>query len=62
MIVQVNSLAMLAADVVEKAKPNEEFAVGGILTIIMVFIGLYSWGASWRHNLHRGDIKPEVAR
>lgn len=38
------------------------FFAFGLPIEIMVFIGLYSWGASWRHNLHRDDIKPEVAR
>jgi hypothetical protein len=38
------------------------FFAFGLPVKIMVFIGLYSWGASWRHNLHRDDIKPEVAR
>lgn len=36
------------------------FFVFGLPIDIMVFIGLYSWGASWKHNLHREDIKPEV--
>ena len=38
------------------------FFAFGLPINIMVFIGLYSWGASWKHNLHRDDIKPEVAR
>jgi len=38
------------------------FFAFGLPINIMVFIGLYSWGASWKHNLHREDIKPEVAR
>jgi hypothetical protein len=38
------------------------FFAFGLPIDIMVFIGLYSWGASWKHNLHREDIKPEVSR
>jgi hypothetical protein len=37
------------------------FFAFGLPIDIMVFIGLYSWGASWKHNLHREDIKPEVS-
>jgi hypothetical protein len=38
------------------------FFAFGLPIDIMVFIGLYSWGASWKHNLYREDIKPEVGR
>jgi hypothetical protein len=38
------------------------FFAFGLPIDIMVFIGMYSWGASWKHNLQRDDIKPEVGR
>lgn len=38
------------------------FFAFGLPIDIMVFIGLYSWGASWKHNLHREDIRPEASR
>lgn len=34
----------------------------GLALDVMVFIGFYSWGASWRNDLYREDIRPEVRR
>lgn len=36
------------------------FFAFGLPLDIMVFIALYSWGASWKNDLHREDIPPEV--
>ncbi len=38
------------------------FFAFGLPVNIMIFIGLYSWGASWQSNLHSGDVKPEVSK
>jgi hypothetical protein len=34
----------------------------GLALDVMIFIGFYSWGASWRNDLYREDIRPEAGR
>jgi hypothetical protein len=36
------------------------FFAFGLPLDVMIFIALYSWGASWKNNLYREDIPPEV--
>jgi hypothetical protein len=34
----------------------------GLALDVMIFIAFYSWGASWRNDLYREDIRPEAGR
>jgi hypothetical protein len=34
----------------------------GLPLDVMTFIAMYSWGASWKNDLYREDIPPEVEK